>query len=102
MSRQLRILCGVPSDECTGGLLQTDQQLGTNKCHTSRSDAFRCMKRHLERGGFKQLSSREFENPENGFIRVLPKKSKFGGRLRSGKGEQGARFQPEQRAGLII
>lgn len=102
MSRQLRFMCGVPKDDCTGGLLQTDQHFSTNKCHTTRKEAFKCMKSYLKNQGFVQVSSREMENPNNGRIRVLPKQSKFGGRLRAGKGEEGARFQPERGAGMVI
>lgn len=99
MSRQQRILCGVPQGECTGGLLKTDQQLGTTKCHASREEAFRCMKRHLLNSGYKQVGSREFQIG-NEPILILPKKTKFGGRLRRGK--LGDRFQPEENRGVII
>ena len=102
MSRQLRFLCGVPQDLCVGGILHTDQKFSTNKCHTTRSEAFRCHKKYLEGKGFVKLSSREFIDPESGSIRILPRQSKFGGRLRSGKGEQGARFEPEKGAGLVF
>lgn len=99
MSRRQRFLCGVPKDECTGGILHTDQTFTTTKCHASREEAFSCMRRFLIRQQFVPLSTREFVNPQTGSIRILPKKSKFGGRLRSGKGEDGARFEPESGKG---
>jgi hypothetical protein len=102
MSRQIRILCGVPKDDCIGGILHTDQKLSTTKCHTTRAEAMRCMKRHLEHIGFVQLSPREFVDPDNGYIRILPKRSRFGGRMRAGKGEDGARFEPEEGRGLVF
>lgn len=102
MSRVARFMCGVPDAECTGGILHTDQIFSTKKCHSSRAEAMRCMQHYLEKTGFKKLSSREFQNPDNGPIRILPKRTKFGARLRQGKGEQGSRFEPERGSGVII
>lgn len=105
MSRQQRILCGVPSIYCCGGKLTTDQVLNTDKCHSSHEDAFNCMARYLiNKLGYKRISAREFMPNDGGYIRILPKKSKFGGRLVFGK-EQ-TRFMPDKRAqgnrGIII
>lgn len=102
MSRQMKVLCGVPQDQCTGGILHTDQLLGTNRCHSSRSEAMKCYSHYLQNKGFTKLSSREFVDPESGRIQIVPKKTKFGGRLRSGKGEEGSRFEPLRGAGLIF
>lgn len=92
MSRRQKFMCGVPKDECTGGLLQTDQHFDTNKCHTTRQEAFKCMTRHLTKQGYVRVGSREFQMGD-GPIRLLPKQSKFGGRLRAGK--LGERYMPD-------
>ncbi len=60
------------------------------------------MSKYLESQGYKKLSSRELVDPKDGSIRILPKVSKFGGRLRRGKGENGARFEPERGSGLVF
>lgn len=99
MSRQLRFLCGVPQDSCVGGFLSTDQKFSTNKCHSTRAEALSCMSHYLVKSGYTKISSREFLDPETGYIRILPKKSKYGGRLRSGKGGDKARFEPESGKG---
>jgi len=103
MSRQSRILCGVPQEYCAGGRLITDQMLGTNKCHSSRSEAFRCKVDYLVNVlGYEQIGSREFSPSDGGPVLVLTKKMRFGGLLRSGK--EGTRFMPAGRrnSGLII
>jgi len=81
-------LCGVPDANCSGGKLSTDQSLGHSKYHGDRKGAFLCHKRYLISQGFIQKAPREFINPENGYIRILPKQSKFGGKLRMGKEQQ--------------
>lgn len=101
MSRAMRFLCGTPKDHCTGGILHTDQNFSTDKCHSSRKEAMRCFGRYLESQGYTKLSNREYRD-KDGSIRILPKQSKFGGRLRQGKGEQGSRFEPERGSGLIV
>jgi len=78
-------LCGTPDEYCTGGKLSTDQSLGHKKYHGDRKGAFKCHVRYLLSLGFVQNAPREFVNPVNGYIRVLSKKSKFGGVLRYGK-----------------
>lgn len=103
MSRQRRVLCGVPREYCTGGKLITDQSLGTNKCHISRGAAFDCRVNHLVNVlGYKQIGSKEFSPPDGGRILVLTKRIRYGGLLRSGK-EQ-TRFMPAGRSnsGIII
>ena len=93
-------ICGVPDLECSGGKLITDQHLGHKKYHTTRLEAFNCMKNHLLSTGFTQVGSREFLNPENNYVRVLPKKSKFGGALRWGK-EKSRRMPAQFSRGMI-
>ena len=95
MSRNHRVLCGTPEQYCTGGHITTDQQLNSRKAHVSHSDAFKCHARYLVRVlGFTRLGAREFVNPENGYVRVLTKQSRFGGLMVSGKE---GRHMPEKR-----
>ena len=105
MSSQYRVLCGTPEDHCFGTKLITDQQLHTAKCHMNHSDAFRCYAHYLVHVlGFTRLSSREFQNPDGGPIRILTRQSKFGSKLKTGKLQE--RFMPEDRQvgnrGVII
>lgn len=60
----------------------------TLKAHASPMDAFNCHKRWLITRGFKQIGPREFRPPDGGPIEVLTKKSRFGARLRTGKGKR--------------
>lgn len=93
MSAKYKVLCGVPDDNCFGSRLVTDQQLGTHKCHMTHSEAFKCMATYLVHVvGAKRISSREFQMPD-GYIRILPRKTHFGGHLRAGKEQQ--RFMPD-------
>lgn len=104
MSQAQRILCGVPNEFCSGGILHTDQQLA-KKCHTTREEAMKCMGRYLQKSGFEKTSNRTFIDPNSGYIRILPKVSKYGGRLRRGKGEKktsATRFEPMRGAGLVF
>jgi len=97
MSTKQRILCGTPELECTGGKLVTDQNFKARKYHPDRESAMQCHRNWLKKIGFKQLSSRELANPENGRIRILPKRTRFGGRLRTGK--EGSRYMPNDKDG---
>ena len=99
MSTKYRVLCGVPALQCTGGSYITDQAL-SDKAHSSRLEAFKCMRKYLTKQGFTQIGPREFRPPDGGPIRVLTKKSRYGGLLRQGKsGEEGrmggSRFMPD-------
>ena len=94
MSRKAVVLCGVPTEHCSGGKYTTDQKLSP-KCHGTHLEAFNCMRKYLLRTGYTQIGPREFQPPGGGPIRVLTKKSRFGARLRSGK--LGERFMPEDR-----
>ena len=96
MSRQYRVLCGVPKEHCNGGKLVSDQVFQTDKCHSSHEDAFRCMAKYLTSVlGYKRLNGRDFEPPDGGPIRTLTKKMRFGGLLVFGK--EHSRFMPERR-----
>jgi hypothetical protein len=100
MSRRYMVLCGVPAQYCNGSKLKTDQSL-PEKCHGSSEEAFKCMRRYLIKTlHFKPVGSREFAPPDGGRIRVLTKKCRYGGRVRTGK--MGERFQPEQGRGLVV
>lgn len=95
-----RVLCGVPQIHCRGGHLTTDQVFTTNKCHSSHPEAFKCMRNYLVNVlHFEQVGPREFIEPDSGRIRVLTKKTRFGGHLRTGK-EQ-ARYMPKVNRGVI-
>jgi hypothetical protein len=63
----------------------------STRAHTSPEGAFNCHARHLVNDkGYEQIGPREFREPNGGPIRVLTKKSRFGGVLRGGKrGETG-------------
>lgn len=99
-----RVLCGVPNTDCTGSAYITQQQIPP-KAHGSRGEAFRCMTRYLMSQGYERIGQREFRPPNGGCILVLTKKSRFGGRLRTGKRAEGgtstSRFMPDRGAGLI-
>ena len=99
-----RILCGVPVASCGGTGYVTKQQISP-KAHGSRDEAFRCMRRHLIAQGYVPIGPREFRPPDGGCILVLTKKSRFGGRLRTGKRAEGgtttSRFMPDRGAGII-
>lgn len=99
MSRRIKILCGSPDHHCTGAPFVTDQQLRSRKAHATSEEAFRCYAHHLLLDGYTQIGSREFKPPGGGPVRLLTKKSRFGGNLRGGKE---SRYQPERGAGLII
>ena len=98
MSRRYRILCGVPKINCTGSITVMSARMRDVKSHSSRDEAFRCYKRYLVKvEGYTQIGSREFRK-EGHPIRVLTKRIRFGGMLRSGKSGEGGgagRFMPE-------
>ena len=65
--------------------------------HHTSEQAFKCHAADLLRQGFKQIGTREFAPPDGGPIRVLTKKSRFGGLLRGGKSGE-AKGGPPTRA----
>ena len=98
MSRQMKILCGVPDGECSGDLTITGPKWsGHRKVHTTREEAFRCKAKHLTRLGYTQVGSQEFSPPDGGPVLALTKKSRFGDRARRGKEN---RYMPD-RGGVI-
>jgi hypothetical protein len=80
-------MCGVDYALCKGYHTPTNAGLRSraNKVHNSPEEAFKCHALFLMSRGFTKISSREFKDPETGYIRVLTKQSRFGGKLRSGK-----------------
>lgn len=63
---------------------------GCHNKHNSSGDSFDCHANHLVKIGFKKLSSREYENPDTGAVRILTKRSRFGAFSPPGKrGEAG-------------
>jgi hypothetical protein len=103
MSRRSVVLCGVPTEYCTGSKYTTDQNL-PSKAHGDSEEAFRCMRHYLISQGYEPVGSRDFRPLDGGPIRILTKKSHYGSRLRLGK--LGERFMPESRdqgnRGVII
>lgn len=110
MSRNFRILCGVPREFCNGQEVKTDQTLSQTqkgkliKCHTGRAAAFSCMRRYMKTQGWRQVGSKEFAPPNGGPIRVLTRPGRYGARLRAGKGskEAGSRYMPARLTGGAI
>lgn len=98
--------CGVPKEQCKGSF--TDLNSGTRnlivKTHVSPEEAFKCHKNWLLSQGYTQVGNREFSPPNNGPIRVLSKKTHFGGVLRFGKNEKriGRRVMPKDFTGGMI
>jgi hypothetical protein len=84
-----RYLCGVPDKQCEGSNV-TINKTGC-KVHASSQEAFKCYCRFLVQEGYIKVGTREFQDPKDGYIRVLTKPSHFGAPLRLGKlGEGGA------------
>jgi len=80
-----RYTCGVPKEQCSGSLDLTINIPSLSKVHSSPKEAFACHARWLTRQGYKQIGSREFDLGDGSPVRVLTKKSRFGGVLRGGK-----------------
>lgn len=105
------VMCGTPSAHCTGGAVSSNAFLRpmAPKAHPTHSAAYTCYRRYLvEVLGYEDISgesARTFRPPpgvNNGYLRVLTKKSKFGSRIRAGK--EGARWMPKMRgrSGVVI
>lgn len=99
-NRGYKYFCGVPTDKCIGSLSQLSNGIRRNpKTHSSPEQAFKCYAKYLLTQGYIQVGPREFASPNDGPILVLTKKSRFGARLRGGKG---ARYMPEKMLGGTI
>ena len=100
--------CGVPKEYCNGSvapMFSSGIRKNLYKAHSSPQEAFNCHARYLVKVlGYERVGSREFVKGDEP-VRVLTKKSKFGGRLRGGKSGQGAtahratRHMPDDGAG---
>jgi len=102
-------ICGVPVQHCSGSeaiLSSHMRKMPQPKIHSSSESAFNCHARYLvDVLGYERRGSREFSPPDGGPIRVLTKKSRFGGGLRRGKSpdkKKGGRLMPEKFTGGLI
>lgn len=101
MSKNRMYLCGVPEQHCVGGTFKVGTGYrGPRKGHSDRLAAFRCMVRYLKSQGYTQIGPREFAGPNGGPVRVLTKKSRYGGVLRYGK--ENNRFMHDNGTGTIV
>ena len=102
-----KYLCGVPKEHCSGTTSYLINITAVIKVHNSPEEAFNCHAKYLiNKLGYKRVGSREFDLNDGSPVRVLTKKSKFGGVLRTGKHEQvkAKRLVPRHEAlgGVII
>lgn len=98
MSRNFKVMCGVPTNECQGAISASTNGMGPgNKMHSSHEEAKKCYKNWLLRKGYEQIGSREFRPPDGGPVLVLQRLSKFGSVMRTGK--EGNRHMPKKRTG---
>jgi|SRR6185312_4568566 len=88
-------LCGVPSEHCSGGLAQLSNGLKGRglRCHAGPVEAFKCHGNYLVKIGYERISSREYRK-EGEPIRVLTKPSRFGAKMRPGKGTRSMPSRP--------
>lgn len=95
-------LCGVPAQFCCGSIGITSKSIqGNPKLHNSPQEALRCHGRYLVNVlGYEKIGPREFRPADGGEIRVLTKPSRFGSKLRPGKGTRN--MPGKRRAGTII
>jgi len=83
-----RWLCGARAGCCNGGKIMLNKS--DAKAHSSPGEAFRCMKNYLVNElGYEQIGQREFVRPQDGYVEVLTKKSRFGTRVVTGKSAEG-------------
>lgn len=93
-------LCGVPKDNCMGGLKSLSHSLGGNmtryRTHTTQREAMTCYIKWRESQGYKRFGAHDLRAPD-GHVEMLGKVSHFGMRLRRGK--EGNRLMPSNRTG---
>lgn len=104
-----RVLCGVPEGDCHGSMAGASFAIGgfqvkARKMHSSHDEAFNCYIAWKQRLGYKRIGPREMEPKDGGPILVLTKRSRFGARLRLGKGgaNVSSRFMPRRGGGVIV
>lgn len=102
-------VCPTPKANCTGsaGAFSAAFDKKGLKKHGTPEDAQRCYAKYLvEVLGYTKLNNREFLAPNGGGIHFLCKASKFGAKMRKGKGAEGAstgqRGMPKVRSGGVI
>ena len=83
--------CGVPKEHCSGSANFVINVISLAKVHDSSVEAFNCHAKWLGKLGYKRVGAREFDLGDGSPIRVLTKKSRFGGILRIGKHEKTAK-----------
>lgn len=92
-------LCGVPKEHCSGSSAPFNAMLkgGVGRAHSSSEAAFSCHKNWLVNvlGYTVKGDSRTLHPPDGGPARVLTKASRFGAKMRNGKG--GTRNMPHVR-----
>jgi hypothetical protein len=85
--------CGVPSAQCGGGKFGTSAGLSStsqNHGHETPQEAFQCRRAYLIACGYTPVGSRAFQPPpdKGTEILILTKPSRFGGKMRGGKGKR--------------
>lgn len=84
--KKKRFLCGVPDKNCIGSYTSFNHMMkNCTKSHGTSIEAFKCHAGYLLSLGYTQVGNREFAAPDNGPIRVLTKKTRFGAMVRGGK-----------------
>jgi hypothetical protein len=86
-SRGVRYICTVPKEHCSGKLNKDESSKRLKCCttHSSSREVKRCKAAYLRKQGFIQIGSKEFINPENGYVRVISNKAS---RSKPGKGDR--------------
>lgn len=77
----LMFVCPCPYVSCSG---IPDKQ-GRYRFHSSPEAVAACQKQYLIKQGYKQISRREYQNPETGSILVLSRRP---ARAKPGKGQR--------------
>ena len=105
-----KYLCGTPHEHCGGSSFALSHGLertGGRRVHQTSEQSFNCYKHYLLSIGYTQVDSRAFAPPVNedgssgGPIHVMTKKSRFGSRLRPGKGKRSMPSHPRT-GGTIV
>lgn len=92
-------LCNTPNEFCSGGNLNSDQQLQHKKYHNSRKQAYNCYIKYLKSLGYHEVYGHCMQL-EDGPVLMLGKVGNYGGELRSGKSDKdvtGKRLMPKGR-----
>lgn len=100
--------CGVPYGQCRGQRIHMSSGLkstGQTQAHSTPQSAYTCHKAYLVTQGYVIRDSRTLTAPD-GSVRVLTKPSRFGAKLRGGKGTrwvpQARRKEQGRRGGHVV